>query len=286
MGRFQRSLRLARASWAVLQADRELLIFPFVSFLALVAVLITFAVPMLLVGVNLETGDTTAAGIVIGFAFYVVAYTVSFYFNTGLVGAAMIRLQGGDPTVSDGFRIANSRLPAIIGYAVIAATVGMVLRLISERVGILGQIIVGFLGLAWSVLTFLVVPVLVVENVGPVDAVKRSSALLRKTWGEQIIGGGGIGLVFVLVSFVVILAGIALTVALSTISDAFLVIGIVATILAVGAVALVGGALGGIYTASLYRYATTGEAGDFGTDALTAAFSPKKKGRLGGLLGG
>jgi hypothetical protein len=286
MERFRRSWRLAKASWAVLKADRELLVFPAISFVALIAVLITFIIPVAFVPgiVDFDTGEYSPVGIALAFLFYVVSYTVSFYFNTALVGAAMIRLEGGDPTVSDGLRIASSRLPQIIGYALIAATVGMVLRMISERLGFIGQIIVGFIGLAWSILTFLVVPVLVVEKVGPVTAIKRSGSLLRKTWGEQLIGGGGIGLVFGLLVFAVIIIGVGLTVALAGVSGYLAVAAVIATVLVVGAIALVGAALGGIYTASLYRYATTGEAGAFGADAMTAAFAQKTKKK--GLLGG
>ena len=288
MERFRRSWRLAQASWAVLRADRELLLFPLMSFFALVAIVITFAVPIgLTVGLSdRQFDENSVVGIVLGFVFYVIAYTVMFFFNTALVGAAMIRLEGGDPTVNDGLRIAASRLPAIVGYAVIAATVGMILRTIAERTGFIGAIIIGFIGLAWSVLTFLVVPVLVVEKVGPVGAVKRSGALLRKTWGEQIIGGGGIGIVFTLIALVAILAGTALTVAFSTFSWELAVLAVIATVLAVGGITLVGAALGGIYTASLYRYATTGDAGAFGTDVMAAAFKEKKAGALAGLLGG
>jgi hypothetical protein len=281
MGRIQRSWLLAKASWAVLSADRELLVFPAISFAALVVVLITF-IPVAIAGrlFDLDTRQYSPAAIVVGFLFYVVSYTVSFYFNTALVGAAMIRLNGGDPTVSDGLRIARSRLPQIIGFALIAATVGMVLRAISERAGIIGQIIVGLIGLAWSILTFLVVPVLAAEGVGPITAIKRSGELLRRTWGEQIIGGGGIGLVFGLVTMLVIVLGVILAIVLAAVSGWLAAIVVVATILGVGAIALVGSALGGIYTASLYRYATTGEAGAFGTDAMSAAFQPKKKGLL------
>ena len=279
MERFRRSWRLAQASWAVLKADRELLVFPAISFVALVAVLIAFVVPIVFVGrlVDLETGEYSPASIALAFLFYVVSYSVAFFFNTALVGAAMIRLEGGDPTVRDGLRIASSRLPQIIGYALIAATVGMILRAISERLGFVGQIIVGFLGFAWSILTFLVVPVLVVENVGPVTAIRRSGELLRKTWGEQIIGGGGIGLVFGLLALLALLIGSALAVALGTSISGILGGTIfIATLLVVGAIALTGAALGGIFTASVYRYATTGEAGAFGTDAMTAAFQRKK----------
>ena len=104
-----------------------------------------------------------------------------FYFNAALVGAAMIRLEGGDPTVSDGLRIANSKLGAILGYAAIAATVGIVLRMIEERLGIVGRWVVGLLGVAFTLATFLVVPLLVSRNIGPVDAVKESATLLKKT---------------------------------------------------------------------------------------------------------
>ena len=287
MDRIRRSWALAKASWAVLRADRELLVFPMISFVALLVVLILFAIPLATVGIgDLETGSLSPAGIALSFGLYVVSYAVAFFFNTALVGAAMIRMNGGDPTVNDGLRVAMSRLPAIIGYALIAATVGMILRWISERAGFLGAIVAGLLGFAWSIATFLVVPVLVVENVGPIEAVKRSGGLLRKTWGEQLLGGFGIGLVFSLIMAAIVLIGGALIVGLAGVSTSLMVVGVFALVLVVGAVALVATALSGIYTAAVYRYATTGEAGDFGTAAMQAAFRQKQPGRLGGLVGG
>ena len=287
MDRIRRSWTLAKASYRVLRADRELLIFPLISFVGLLVVLVTFAVPIAAVGIaDLDTGELSPAGIALSFGLYVVAYTVTFFFNTALVGAAMIRLNGGDPTLGDGFRVAMSRLPAIIGYALIAATVGMILRWISERAGFIGAIVAGIVGFAWSVATFLVVPVLVVEGVGPVEAVKRIGGLLRKTWGEQLIGGFGLGVVFSVIMFGVGLVGVVVIAALATVSESLLMVGIFALILALGVVALVASALGGIYTAAVYRYATTGEAGDFGTDAMQAAFRQKQPSRVGGLIGG
>src|SRR5437773_3238791 len=105
----------------------------------------------------------------------------------------MARLDGGNPTVGDGLAIASSKLTSIAGYTLIAATVGMVLRAIQERVGFLGKIVVGILGAGWSIATYLVVPVLVTRDIGPVEAVKESAMLLRRTWGENLIGQGGIG---------------------------------------------------------------------------------------------
>ena len=273
-----RSWELAKGSFRVLRSDKELLIFPFLSFIALVIVSISFFLPFMWVGgiTSAQNGETNFASYVVAFVFYVVSYTVTFFFQTALVGAAMIRLDGGDPTLGDGLRIAFARLPKIIVYAVIAATVGMILRWISERAGIVGQILGGILGFAWSVATFLVVPVLVVENVGPFEAIKRSTAYLKRTWGEQLIGNVGIGLVFGLLTMLVIFAGGALLFFLFQASVTLGLIGVVALILLVGVLALIGSALSGIFTASVYRYATKGDGGSmFNNQVLATAFRQK-----------
>ncbi len=273
--RFGRSIDLAKASFGVLRKDKELLVFPLVSFLALAVVTISFAAPFVLSGgiSDAEDGRVNIISYVLLFLFYLVSYTVAFFFNTALVGAALIRLDGGDPTLGDGFRIAFSRLPKIIGYAVIAATVGMVLRLISERAGVLGVLVASVIGFGWNLATFLVVPVLAVENLGPIEAIKRSGGLLRKTWGEQIIGNVGIGLLFGLLMFGVLILGAVLIAALAQVSAALTIAAVVVLLLALGAIALVGSAVSGIYVASLYRYATKGDAGQmFSAEVMSGAF--------------
>ena len=279
--RLSRSWELVKASAAVLRADKELLVFPIVSAVASLLVVVTFAVPVILTLVvapgSLEGGRFPVVGYVLGFAFYVVQYFVIFFCNTALVGAALIRLRGGDPTVRDGFRIASSRLGPIFGYALIAATVGMILRAISEKSGFVGKLVVSFVGFAWNLATYLVVPVLVVEGVGPIDAVRRSSSYLRKTWGEQIVGNLGMGLVFGLMTFGTILAGVALLVLAAMTGSAVLMI-VVGGLMVVAfvAIALVSSALGGVYAAAVYRYAAEGEAGSFFSAAMVqGAFRQK-----------
>ena len=271
---FGRSWELAKASLSVLRSDKELLIFPLISFIGLVLVSIVFFIPFLaLGGINFETGQPSIAAYALLFVFYLVTYTVTFYFQTALVGAALIRLDGGDPTLRDGLSLATKKLPQIIGYALIAATVGMILRWISERTGFIGQIIIGIVGFVWNIATFLVVPVLVMENVGPVDAIKRSSGLLRRTWGEQLIGVGGIGIVFGLLFFVVALLGGFLAFALFNVSFTLGIVGIVALVIVLGILGLIASAASGVYTASLYRYATKGDAGaSFRPEVMQAAF--------------
>ena len=276
--RLGRSIALAKASFGVLRSDKELLLFPFVSFFVLVLVTATFAIPFVLTGgiSDATVGRVNIVSYVVLFLFYVVSYTVVFFFNTALVGAALIRLDGGDPTLRDGFRIALSRLPQIVGYAIIAATVGMILRAISERAGILGAIIATVIGFAWNVATFLVVPVLAVENVGPIEAIKRSGSYSRRTWGEQIIGNVGIGLVFGLLFIVILFIGIGLILAAANVSTALAIAAGVVLVIALGIVGLVSSAVSGIYVASLYRYATKGDGGAmFTPDALSGAFRRK-----------
>ena len=267
------SWSLVKASTDVLRADKELLLFPVISAVLSILVVVTFVVPAVLAGVfasGVADGSVlSAAGYAGVLLFYVVQYFVIFFCNTALVGAALIRLRGGDPTVADGFRIALSRVGPILGYALIAATVGMVLRAISERSGFLGRLVVGLIGLAWNLATFLVVPVLVVENVGPLEAVQRSASYLRKTWGEQIAGNVGMGLVFGLISLGTLAAGVVLLMAAAATQSAVLIIFVaVCLLMAFVTIALVSSALSGIYAAAVYRYAAEGQSDGYFTPAM------------------
>ena len=267
------SWELVKASAAVLRADKELLLFPVISAVLSMLVVVTFVVPAVLAGV-FASGVADGAGLpVAGYAgvllFYVVQYFVIFFCNTALVGAALIRLRGGDPTVADGFRIAASRIQPILGYALIAATVGMVLRAISERSGLVGRLVVGLVGFAWNLATFLVVPVLVVEDVGPIEAIQRSASYLKRTWGEQIVGNVGMGFVFGLISLVTLAVGVMLIIAAAATESAALIIFVaVSLLLAFVAIALVSSALSGVYAAAVYRYAAEGQSDGYFTPAM------------------
>jgi hypothetical protein len=277
--RLSRSWDLVKASASVLEKDKELLLFPLISLAALALVVVSFALPVFGLGaLDGLSDDSASVGLyVVAFLFYFCQYFVIFFFNAALVGAAMIRLDGGDPTFSDGVRIATSKIGVIAGYAFIAATVGMILRAIQERVGFIGKIIVGLLGIGWTLATYLVVPVLVARDVGPIDAVKESATLLKKTWGENVIGQAGLGIAFGFIFLGVILCG-AFVIVLAFLSQSiFLIVAaMVITVLAVGITGLVQSALAGIYAAALYRYATTGKGTQgFDSNALKLAFAPK-----------
>ena len=278
--RISRSWELIKASGAVLRQDKELLLFPFFSAVATLIVSASFIVPLILTGAferSIAPGDETSYMVFL-FVFYLIQYFIIFFFNSALVGAAMIRLDGGDPTVRDGLRIASSRVVQILGYAAIAATVGLILRIIEERAGFIGRWIAGLVGLAFTVATFLTVPILVTRDVGPIDAVKESAVLLKKTWGENIIGNAGMGFVFFLFYLGAIVVGGVLIVGVAQTANAALILLIVAlVVLVVIGLALVQAALQGVYSAALYRYATEGNAGGSFPDALLGeAFRPKR----------
>lgn len=274
--KISRSWTLVKASAAVLRSDKELLLFPVISSIATVLVAITFMVPV--IGLRIfEGGQIGVLGAIVGFLFYLCQYFVIFYFNTALVGAAMIRLEGGDPTVGDGLRIARSKAGVILGYAAIAATVGLLLRMISEKSGALGKIVVGLVGMAWTLASFLVVPILVSRDIGPVDAIKESIELLKRTWGENVAGNVGLGLAFGLLMILVVLAVVALVIAAAAAGGAKLaiVVGVFGGLL-IAAVAVIQAALSGIYSAAVYRYAVDGHApAGFAGPQLQAAFRPR-----------
>src|SRR5258708_13145815 len=183
--RLANSWQLLKAGAKVLREDKELIVFPLVSFLASIVVMATFAVPLLLSGIiDRMANDRTSSGdgplgLIMGFLFYFVLYTVVIFCNTALVGAVMMRLRGEAPTLKASFGVARQRIGSILGYAAISATVGMILRTIAERGGIVGRIVAGLIGFTWGVATYLVVPLLALENLDPLHALNPTPPLLH-----------------------------------------------------------------------------------------------------------
>src|ERR1035438_4492687 len=259
--RLDRSFELLKASSAIFLKHRGLLVFPLISSLASVLVVASFAMPLGgMHALGALSGHAEAlqfAQYMTAFLFYLSQYFVIFFFNTALVGAVMMQLDGETPTAGDGLRIAVSKIYPILGYAFIAATLGMVLHAIRERVGFVGQFIVGLLGVGWTLATYLVVPVLAWRECGPIEAITESAELFKRTWGESAIGEAGLGLAFTVILFGVIGCGAVLIgVAKHALHSAFLMIVMeMVVIAAVVLTALIHATLSGIYKVALFRYA-------------------------------
>lgn len=274
MGSISRSFRLLKASFQVLGADKELMVFPLLAFIAQVFAALSFvgiSFGLGLAGADMDSAEPGPLHYLIGFAFYFVCYFTTIFFNAAVIGAARIRLDGGDPTVMDGLRAAGANIGKIAAYAAIAATVGLILRTLSERMGLLGKIVIAIIGAAWGAITFFVLPVLVFEPVGPVAAIKRSTQILKERWGEGFIGNGSIGLAMFLLLLPAMALSFAVMVAVHPIAGAVLLV------LSIMTVALMGSTLSGIYLSALYAYATTGKVGmSFDENDLNGAFRSKK----------
>ena len=276
---------LAVQSWQVLKLDKELLVFPLLSGIACMLVMASFAIPLWATGFAEAAVAQEGAGLeeayqilgyVLLFLYYFVNYFVIIFFNSALISCAIIRFQGGDPTLKDGFSAASSRLPQIIGWALVAATVGLILRLIESWSEKAGAIVAAVLGMAWSAVTYFVVPVIVVERCGPIDAAKRSFEILKRAWGEALVANFGIGFFVFLASLVGILpliAGIALLASgQMAVGILLIVIGIVLLL----AVSLISSALNSIIIGALYLYAAEGTVPQhFDNDLFRHAFAHK-----------
>ncbi|HXI82711.1 MAG TPA: DUF6159 family protein [Verrucomicrobiae bacterium] len=269
---------LMRASWNVLKKDKTLLLFPLLSGICCALVLLSFAVPMFVSGAwhpparDASSAQTTVYyGFV--FLFYLANYFVITFFNTAIISCAMLRMAGGEPTVGDGFREAAARLPQIAGWALLSATVGLILRIIEDRSKWVGRIVAGLLGVAWTVASFMVVPVLVAERKGPFGALKGSTELLRQTWGEQLVGNFSFGMMFGLLGLP---AFGFIIVALFLGSATALVLSIAFAVVWLMALSLVQSALQSIFQAAVYLYARNRMApAGFESDMLASALRSK-----------
>jgi hypothetical protein len=201
---------------------------------------------------------------------YFVASIVSIFSTAAVVATADLYLQGRQPSLGDGIHIAYGKAGQLARWALLTTTVGLILRGLEQRAGVVGRLLVNIIGMAWSVATFMVIPVVLFEDVGVTDSVKRSAGLFRQKWGEQLVGNGSIGIAMVVIGLVAVVP-VALLFALSP------VVGVIAAVIVFGALAAVSSALSGIFSAALYRYATTGvAAGPFSSADLQGSFRTKK----------
>lgn len=265
-------MQLARASWEVLKADKELIALPLISLLATVLTAALFLVPIMWVGRSEAQQNPAWVILPVALVAYLVLAYIVVFFNAALVHAANERLEGGDPTIGSALRGAGGRAGRILPWALLSATVSALLRAAEERGGLFGRVLSGAAGIAWSLVTFLVIPVLVIEDVGVGDALRRSGALFRQTWGENVAARVGFGLL----GFLLMLPGLAAVAgafALGDTPNAYLVaLGVLWMLV----VAMVLSALSGIFQTALYRHAAGLPAtGAFAAEDLRGAFGSK-----------
>ena len=289
LGRWERSKQVAKTSWRVIKQDPELL--------WLTVFGTVFAIVGLLIGglIALFGGMAAASGseewwvanqgvlFIAGFTAAVLAGISNVFFHGALVHGALDRLNGGDPTTRSAIAGARNRFGLLAGWAIVSVIFAMIMQAIRERGGFLAGLFTWMAEAAWSVISFLVLPVIIVEGKGPFASLKRSTQLLKKTWGENLIGQFGIGLVGFVAALPGIFVGLLLIWAGSAAGIAALIwIGVVIAVLWAIAVSLFFSALKSVYQAVLYLYATENEVAEgFEDIGIEQAFVSKP--RRGGL---
>lgn len=253
MHRLSNAWRLSKASWRVLSHDRELIAIPVVAGIGAVLAFLAIVGPgVLLLGDTSEDSSGNWALWVLGAIALVVATWISAVGQATVVAGAAQRMDGGNPTIGSSFEVARTRLGRILEWAVLATVVSIVLDQIEQRLGILGRIISWIGSVAFTVMSFLALPVIVFENVGAIDAFKRSSQLLKATWGEQVAFSFAIGLLGFLLALPAILIGGLL---LATGVVVLQAVGVLAAVAWIALVMAVTSALSAVFKAALYRYA-------------------------------
>jgi hypothetical protein len=207
------------------------------------------------------------------FIYYVVSYCLGMYTNTALVTVVLQLLERQPMDMGAGWRVANERLLSILGYALIMATIGMMLRLIFKPLGRWGSFVAPaltrittftFVGLAWNLVPYFVVPVLIAENPGSFPAIQRSSTLIRQRWGEDVVVNASVWLIFALpLLMVLVLGGPAIGWAFINLSEWRITWIVYIVTMLVLLTFLFKMAMDAIFAAVAYRYATTGEIDEY-----------------------
>lgn len=277
--RIIRSFQLVKASWRILMEDKKLLAFPIISGIFTLLVIATFIPIAFFSNGWFSFSTNTVGGIVFLFIFYLISYFVVIFFNVGLISCVYAKMNGKDMTVKEGLAAATSHLGSIIAWAVIAATVGLILHMIEDRAGFLGQIAASIIGGVWSLVTLFVVPVLAFEDKGVFSAMKESLELFKKTWGESVVGTISISLVFAAIGFVGLLLVLG-TLFIGSTTLFFVVLALFFVLIAV--LAILASAMQGIFTVALYTYAKTGSApGIMPPGVIESAFAPSGRQQFG-----
>jgi hypothetical protein len=287
VGRMQQGWRLVKISWGVVRQQPELMVLPLTAAVAEAGIAIVY---WLGVFGTKDLNTHSAAYYIALYPLLVVLTVIATFSSSVVVAVADARLRGAPISLRRALSDTVGRLPLILGWALLSATVGLVIRILQDRLPLAGRIAAFFAGAAWSLATVLVIPVLVIEGVGPITALRRSASLFRARWGEQVTGQAAIGLPLFLMSLPLLVVGLV-------VATQVVVLGIAIIAVTIGALIAFSGTLGGVFQTALYRYATAapgagpldasaqgqaqtaplaGGIGGFSNDDFALAFRPKR----------
>lgn len=271
MALFQRTsygLKIVKGSFKVINANRQLLIFPVLSGVALAAVFGLALYGVANIGSFFGNKNENSIYPLLLFCSYLVSYFIIAFFNMALIHCVSLFLDGEQPTIAQGLRFSASRIHSIFLWALFAATIGTLLRLVRDQFGRMGRIAAAGLGIVWGITTFFVVPIIAYEKLGPLDALKRSSKIMKEKWGESLVASYSFALLPLLFMIVVGFIGLAVAAYVSDTAGAIIFGG--GVLLA----ALASSTLNTIFIAAVYKQTTGGmSAAPFDQKLLNGLFA-------------
>ena len=253
MNKFERSWLLLKTSLRVMFQNKKLLIFPMVISVLTLGIVLFFLAPVALrptgysytqpehwekIGSglleNTETGSVTIGdhnstsrsarvewhisreAALYGVGLYLLAMYFATFFNVAFYHEILAALRGESVSITRGLFFACRRWHAILLWSLFAGLVGVLIRVIEERLGFIGRIIAGFLGTVWSVASLFVIPAIAyhTEAVNPLRLLRESANAIRDTWGETLIGYVGLSfanLLILLLSIILMTAAVVVS---------------------------------------------------------------------------
>jgi hypothetical protein len=288
MNKIQRSWVLLKSSLSVIGRNKQLLVFPISIFICTSVIILFFLAPPVLrptghsyfstehwqtISHSLFRSTTDAPGsrhVQVAFTPAAMAYLAFLYFvsmfiatfcNVAFYHEILAALRGQPVSIARGVKFASSRLGAILLWTLFAGIVGLIIKMIEERLPLVGRIIARLIGIAWSIAAVFVIPVIVSEekNANPFVMLRKSATILRNTWGEALIGYAGLALANSLImigSLLLLAAAVVLSIVLHT----FLIIALVGFVwlIAILAWGYLSGVASNVYKGALYLYAAEG----------------------------
>jgi len=255
---YPKAWTLFKQSFSILKGDKELVLFPICAgIFSLIAAGVVFG-GYLGVRYGLLNGQNPAWNqYLFIFIYYLLSYYFLIYFNAGLAACVLARFAGHDPTFGYGIKAARSRSKAIFGYALLGATVGVLLHIVAERFKWVGELVADIVGVVWSIATVFIAPVLITTHLSPIDSVKESAKVFRSTWGRTLKGIASfwfISLLGLIVFLIPAMAGFAQG------STAAIAVGITTAAVGFIALSIIVSTCSSIYRTALYYYAATRQA--------------------------
>ena len=265
--RVSNTFKMMKSCLDVLKKDRELILFPVFAAISVGLFVLIMSAGGYLDNLDAEQGGSLAPLILLIFG----ANFLIVFFNSALISAALERLRGGDPNVRSGLSHAVKHIHHIFFWSIIVTIVAILIAIIRgdrRENSIFRQIFASLIQAGWAMMTFFVVPIIVSENIGPINAIKRSTSLFKQTWGDQVVANFGFGIFQ--------LFGVLLGVVVGWFFGLFSpVLGaVLGGSLAVMSVAIIY-TLEGIYKAALYEFALGEKPLEFQQEDLRTAYQRK-----------